>query len=163
MRYRFAYSLESAGIHFYNYRICLNKCPSLYKHPLPLFDDPIVHVYVRYTYKRLVCVSAHPRFFSLSISSAHGRLLERIRYVNKTVHGRNRSARTKHTRSRAIGKGKRNPERMLRDMLPGIANVCKLNPSSKKQELYNNHPRPQASPDQIAAWVLGRSKIQSYY
>ena len=27
---------------------------------------------------------------------------------------------------RAIGNGKRNPERMLREMLPGMANVCRL-------------------------------------
>ncbi len=115
---------------------------------------------MRYTYKWLVCVSAPPPLFGPSISSAHhghGRLLERIRYVNQTVHGRNRSARTKHTRSRAIGKGKRNPERMLRDMLPGIANVCKLNPSSKKQESYHNYissspglPRPKS---QLGFWV----------
>ncbi len=33
--------------------------------PTPLFDDPI-HVYniMRYTYKWLVCVSAHPHFLA---------------------------------------------------------------------------------------------------
>ncbi len=49
-------------------------------HP-PFFDDQMFHVYMRYTYKWLVCVSAHLRFFGQLISSAHGRLLERIRYV----------------------------------------------------------------------------------
>ncbi len=32
-----------------------------------LFDDPmVVHVYMRYTYKRLVCVSAHPVFWAIN-------------------------------------------------------------------------------------------------
>ena len=33
---------------------------------------------------------------------------------------------TTHTRRRATGKGNRNPERILRNMLPGIAKVCRL-------------------------------------
>lgn len=38
-------------------------------------------------------------------------------------------AEQKHTRSRAIGKGKRNPERIERKMEPGIANVWRLKSS----------------------------------
>ncbi len=67
------------------YRILLSKRPSPCKRPRPLFDDPMVHVYMRYTYQWLVCISAHPRFFGPSISSAHGRLLERIRYMHVTT------------------------------------------------------------------------------
>ena len=33
---------------------------------------------------------------------------------------------TKHTKNRASGNGNRNPERMLKNIEPGIANVCKL-------------------------------------
>ena len=33
---------------------------------------------------------------------------------------------TIQTRNSAIGKGNKNPERMLREILPGIAKVCKL-------------------------------------
>ncbi len=46
----------------------------------------MVHVYMRYTYKWLVCVSAHPVFW-LSSSSAHGHLLERTQYVHVHVYG----------------------------------------------------------------------------
>lgn len=33
---------------------------------------------------------------------------------------------TKHTKNRAKGKGNRNPESILRNIDPGIANDCKL-------------------------------------
>ncbi len=42
--------------------------------PAPLFDDPMVHVYMHYINKSLVCLSAHPVFWP-SIASAYGRLL----------------------------------------------------------------------------------------
>ncbi len=50
--------------HMYMYCILSSERPSpcISAHP-PLFDDPMVHVYVRYTYKWLVCVSAHPVFW----------------------------------------------------------------------------------------------------
>ncbi len=38
-----------------------SKCPSPCKRPI--VDDPMVHMYIRYTYKWLLCVSAHPCFF----------------------------------------------------------------------------------------------------
>ncbi len=37
------------------------------KRPPPLFDDPMVHIYMRYTYKWHVCVSAHPRFWPVKL------------------------------------------------------------------------------------------------
>lgn len=40
---------------------------------------------------------------------------------------------TKHTRNSAKGKGNRNPDSILRNMDPGIANDCKL------QFLKNNY------------------------
>ncbi len=51
----------------------------------PLFDDRMVHVYMRYTYKRLVWVSTHPRFWPSS-SSPYGRLLERIHYLSTCMY-----------------------------------------------------------------------------
>ncbi len=41
----------------------------------------MVHVYIRYSYKWLVCVRAHPRFLARQIAIDHGRLLEKIRYI----------------------------------------------------------------------------------
>ena len=38
------------------------------------------------------------------------------------------------TRKRATGKGKRKPERMLKKMLPGMANVCKLGCDNKSRQ-----------------------------
>ncbi len=40
-----------------------SKYPSPCKHPPPIFDDPMVHMYIRYTYKLLLCVSTHPCFY----------------------------------------------------------------------------------------------------
>ncbi len=34
-----------------SYRNLPSKHPSPYKHPPPIFDDPIVHKYVHYTYE----------------------------------------------------------------------------------------------------------------
>ena len=43
---------------------------------------------------------------------------------------------TTHTRRRASGKGNRNPERMLRNMLPGIAKVCRLKDSQGSAQKF---------------------------
>ncbi len=45
-----------------SYAIPYSPC----KRPPPLFDDPVVHVYLRYTYKWLVYVRAHPRFWPVN-------------------------------------------------------------------------------------------------
>ncbi len=58
----------------YMYRIVQSKRPP------PFFDDPMVRVYMRYTYKRLVRVNAHPVFWPVN-SSAHGRLNGRLRHM----------------------------------------------------------------------------------
>ncbi len=52
---------------FEMYRGLPSKRPSPCKHPPPIFDDPIVRVYMYmlYTCKWLLCVSAHPFFFGL--------------------------------------------------------------------------------------------------
>ncbi len=63
------------------------------KRPPPFFDDPMVHVYMRYTYKWLLRVNAHPRFWP-QILSAHGRLIGRhvsptcmyVRHLVATEH-----------------------------------------------------------------------------
>ena len=44
-------------------------------------------------------------------------------------------ALTMHTRKRARGKGKRNPDKMLKKMLPGIAKVCRLELAQEKVSL----------------------------
>ena len=36
------------------------------------------------------------------------------------------------TRKRAKGKGKRNPDKMLKEILPGMAKVCKLGSRHEK-------------------------------
>ncbi len=38
----------------------------------PLFDDSMVHVYLCYTYKWLVCVSAYPRFLARQFQATMG-------------------------------------------------------------------------------------------
>ena len=61
---------------------------------------------------------------------------------------------TTHTRSRARGKGNRNPERMLRNMLPGIAKVCRLKDSQgSAQKLVS---LPHSSSTIQSAEKLGR-------
>ncbi len=57
------YITHSPKIH---YCILLSKRPSPCKCPPPLFDDPMVHVYMRYAYKWLVRVSPHPRFWPVN-------------------------------------------------------------------------------------------------
>ncbi len=46
----------------YRYRSVTSKSPSLCKCPPPSFDDPTPRVYLLYTYKWLLRVSAHPLF-----------------------------------------------------------------------------------------------------
>ncbi len=41
------------------YRNCPSKRPCPCKHSPPIFDDSMVHVYIRYTYKWLLRVSTH--------------------------------------------------------------------------------------------------------
>ncbi len=49
-------------------------------HP-PFFDDPMVHVYNYVLYIQMACLcKCPPPLFGTSISSARGRLLERVRY-----------------------------------------------------------------------------------
>ncbi len=48
-------------------RILLSKHPSPCKCPPPiLHGDPMVHVYTHCTYKWLLCVSTHPRFWPVN-------------------------------------------------------------------------------------------------
>ena len=42
---------------------------------------------------------------------------------------------TVHTRHRAINVGNKNPDSILRNILPGMANVCKLH-TTVKEELF---------------------------
>ncbi len=49
-----------------HYRILPSKCPP------PFFDDPMVRVYMRYTYKWLLHVNAHPRFLAHEFQALMG-------------------------------------------------------------------------------------------
>ncbi len=53
---------EHKQVRKHAYRILPSKHPSPCKRPPPFFDDPIVHVHMRCTYKWLLHVNAHPRF-----------------------------------------------------------------------------------------------------
>ncbi len=64
-----------------SYRILPSKRPSPCKSPPPFFDDPMVRVYMRYTYKWLLCVNAPTSVFWLVSFKCHGRLIGRLRYL----------------------------------------------------------------------------------
>ncbi len=63
--------MGSCDLAIYTYRNLLSKRPP------PIFDDPMLHIYihVRYTYKWLLRVSAHPRFWPVNFK--YPRLLTR--------------------------------------------------------------------------------------
>ncbi len=54
------------------YRILPSKRPSPCKRPPPFFDDPMVRVYMRYTYKLLLHVNAHPCFLAREFQAPMG-------------------------------------------------------------------------------------------
>ncbi len=56
----------------YMYRILPSKRPSPCKRSPPIFDDPMVRVYMRYTYKWLLRVNTHPRFLAREFQAPMG-------------------------------------------------------------------------------------------
>ena len=56
---------------------------------------------------------------------------------------------TMQTRMRAMGNGKRKPERILREMLPGIANVCRLASHRVKDITTCNYYTPKVNDHQV--------------
>ncbi len=71
--------------HTCNYCILSSKRPSPCKHPPP-FDDPMVDVYMRYAYKWLVCVSAHPRVLARQFQASMGAYSREYMYVRELEH-----------------------------------------------------------------------------
>ena len=67
---------------------------------------------------------------SLSAADKFPLARKEIKYCNMQVasvtKGKNSDQLTKQTRKRARGNGKRNPDSILRNIEPGIANDCKL-------------------------------------
>ena len=62
---------------------------------------------------------------------------------------------TTHTRRRASGKGNRNPERMLRNMLPGIAKVCRLKDSQGSAQKFVSLPCSTSTIQSAESWGGG--------
>ncbi len=58
--------------HKHTYLILPSKRPSPCKRPPPIFDDPMVCVYMRYTYKWLLRVNTHPYFLAREFQAPMG-------------------------------------------------------------------------------------------
>ncbi len=63
---------KARPVHLYMYRILPSKCPSPCKRPPPFFYDPMVRVYMRYTYKWLLRVNAHPHLLARELQAPMG-------------------------------------------------------------------------------------------
>ncbi len=63
------------------------------KRPPPFFDDPMVWLYMRYTYNWLLRVNAHPRFWPVNFKHPR-RLIGRLRYMYVHVARSNKAVYT---------------------------------------------------------------------